>query len=77
MLGDRVASAVPIRIASRSNLLSCRRNEAPLAQAVPAQYGSGFSGQPVAEIFYLIALANTVAGRRIAPDTNLLLCKIT
>jgi len=70
VLGDRITSSVPIRIASRFDRLQCSRNSAALGQAAPVQFASGFSGQPIANTFYPLALANALAGRRIAADSN-------
>jgi len=70
ILGDRVASTVPIRIAARFDRLQCSRSSAALGQASPTQYGSGFAGQPIANTFYPVALANALAGRRVAAGAN-------
>ncbi|MES1926293.1 JDVT-CTERM domain-containing protein [Salinisphaera sp. T31B1] len=71
ILGSRIDSAVPIRIAARFDNLGCTRNSATLGQAAPATYTANFGASAArADVYYPVALANALRGRRVAGVDN-------
>jgi hypothetical protein len=68
ILGSRLSSSVPIRIAAGFNdQLSCAANSATLGAASPVTFTANFSGASAAEanVFYPVALANALRGERV------------
>lgn len=70
ILGSRLDSAVPIRIAVRFETLGCSATRASLGQTAPAQFATGFADAARADTLYPAALANALAGRRVAAGTS-------
>ena len=70
ILGSRLDSAVPIRIAVRFDTLSCSATRASLGQTAPAQFAAGFADAARPDTLYPAALANALAGRRVAAGTS-------
>lgn len=79
IVASRIASTVPIRVAvsfSGNNggaLLECSANSATLGQGGATQYTVNFPGAPRADIGYPLALANALAGRRLADTADIAL----
>ncbi|RJS92379.1 JDVT-CTERM domain-containing protein [Salinisphaera sp. Q1T1-3] len=79
---SRLSSPVPINIEATFDTrndsdLSCRRNSATLGYGGPTNYVYGFRDAPQADVLYPLALANALAGRRLAdrrttPDIQLM-----
>lgn len=70
IVASRVASTVPIRVAAQFGDLTCSQNSAELGRAAPAQFSANFSGALWPDTYYPLALANALAGRRLAAGTN-------
>ncbi|MES1928175.1 serine protease [Salinisphaera dokdonensis CL-ES53] len=73
ILGSRVQSTVPIRIeAAFDSTFACGRNSATLASASPVTFVANFTSQSPREanIFYPLALANALRGRRVSNTVN-------
>lgn len=75
---SRVASPVPIRIRvdfedAVSSDLPCQRDSATLALGGPSQYvlGSSFAAAPDSNLLYPLALANALAGQRLADRADI------
>lgn len=60
--GQRVMSAVPIRVGAQFSSLSCNASSAVLGSAGPTTGYRDFAGAPVAGTYYATALANALAG---------------
>lgn len=71
ILGSRIDSPLPIRIAARFVALGCSVNSATLAQASPATFTANFgAARAQDDVFYPVALANALRGRRLANVSN-------
>lgn len=76
---SRVVSSVPIRIAvsfagnNGGSALACSTNSATLGQGGATQYTINFPGAPRADTGYPLALANALAGRRLADTSDIAL----
>lgn len=71
ILGSRIDSPLPIRIAARFVALDCSTNSATLAQASPATFTANFGADRASsDVFYPVALANALRGRRLANVPN-------
>ena len=72
---SRVESAVPIRIDAsvdpNNPELACRRNGATLGVGGATNFTQGFPGAPRDDVVYPLALANALAGRRVADIADL------
>ncbi|GAB3670404.1 JDVT-CTERM domain-containing protein [Salinisphaera aquimarina] len=66
ILGSRIASAVPIRIAAQFNNMGCRLNQAQLGSAAPTISTANFAGARRSDVFYPVALANAQSGSRLS-----------
>ncbi|MDA3921095.1 MAG: JDVT-CTERM domain-containing protein [Salinisphaera sp.] len=77
ILASRLGSSVPVRIAASfanaDNSLPCQRNSATLGTARPTQYSVNFAGAPRSDTLYPLALANALAGSRIADRNDIAL----
>lgn len=71
ILGSRLYSTVPIRIAVRFERFSCGVDNARLAAAGTRFLVSDFPGAPVPDTFYPIALANALSGQRLQSGTDI------
>ncbi len=71
ILGSRLGSTVPIRVAVRFERLGCRTRQAKLAAAGARFLVSDFPNAPVADTFYPIALANALAGQRLQSGADI------
>ena len=60
--GQRLASAVPIRVHAQFSSLSCNVNSAILGSAGPNTAHFNFSGAPRSNTYYVAALANAITG---------------
>ncbi|HET7314544.1 JDVT-CTERM domain-containing protein [Salinisphaera sp.] len=79
IVGSRVASTVPIRVAvsfagkAGGVALECSTNSATLGQGGATQYAVNFPGAPRADTGYPLALANALAERRLADTKDIAL----
>ncbi len=60
--GQRLVSAVPIRVHAQFSSLSCNSNSAILGSAGPNTAHFNFSGAPRSNTYYVAALANAITG---------------
>ncbi len=71
---SRLVSPVPIRIDARVDSdnpeLSCRRNAATLGLGGATNYTANFPGAPQRDVLYPLALANALAGQRLAQGAD-------
>ncbi len=72
ILGSRIGSPLPIRIVARFESLDCDNdNGATLARSSPASFSANFGAATAQDdVFYPVALANAMRGRRIANVPN-------
>ena len=75
IVASRIGSPVAIRIDAsvdpdRDDLV-CQRNRATLGLGGATNYTAGFPGAPVDDVVYPLALANALAGRRLADGADL------
>lgn len=69
-IGERLTSAVPIRIEVRFRAMQCGVGSAVLGSATTTQLVQDFPGAPRTDTFYPLALANALAGKRLLPGKN-------
>ncbi len=79
IVASRIASSVPIRVAvsfadnNGGAALECSANSATLGQGGATQYTFNFVGAPKKDTGYPLALANALAGRRLADTADIAL----
>ena len=68
--GQSLSSNAEIRVEARMDPQTCEATTATLGSAGPEAFARSFSGAPVADTWYPIALANALFGSELSPQGN-------